>query len=124
MLNYKTLDTFKFESQPSLNRLLVSELLRCPFFEQRESVILFGNPGTGKTHFATALAIEACHRGYQVRFFRVTELVTQLMEGRDERQLQRFTSALRIRDQNGSNGITIAVQRRHLVSSASNRSRH
>jgi len=73
--NYKTLDTFKFESQPSLNRLLVSELLRCQFIEQRESVILIGNPGTGKTHVATALAIEACHRGYQVRFFRVTELV-------------------------------------------------
>lgn len=67
--NYKTLDTFQFESQPSLNRLLVSELLRCQFIDARESVILIGHPGTGKTHIATALAIEACHRGYQVRFF-------------------------------------------------------
>ena len=92
--NYKTLDTFKFESQPSLNRLLVSELLRCQFIEQRESVILIGNPGTGKTHVATALAIEACHRGYQVRFYRVTELVTQLMEAREERQLLRMKAQL------------------------------
>jgi len=92
--NYKTLDNFKFESQPSLNRLLVSELMRCQFIEQRESVILIGNPGTGKTHVATALAIEACHRGYQVRFYRVTELVTQLMEAREERQLLRMKAQL------------------------------
>jgi DNA replication protein DnaC len=57
-------------------------------------VILIGNPGTGKTHVATALAIEACHRGYQVRFFRVTELVTQLMEAREERQLLRMKAQL------------------------------
>jgi len=92
--NHKTLDDFKFESQPSLNRLLVSELLRCQYIEQRESVILIGNPGTGKTHVATALAIEACHRGYQVRFYRVTELVTQLMEAREERQLLRMKAQL------------------------------
>ncbi|HWB11456.1 MAG TPA: ATP-binding protein [Pirellulales bacterium] len=55
---------------------------------------LLRNPGTGKTHLATALAIEACHRGYQVRFFRVTELVTQLMEAREERQLLRMKAQL------------------------------
>jgi hypothetical protein len=46
--NHKTLDNFKFEAQPSLNRLLVAELMRCQYIEQRESVILIGNPGTGK----------------------------------------------------------------------------
>jgi DNA replication protein DnaC len=92
--NHKTLDNFKFESQPSLNRLLIAELMRCQYIEQRESVILIGNPGTGKTHVATALAIEACHRGYQTRFYRVTELVTQLMEAREERQLLRMKSQL------------------------------
>jgi DNA replication protein DnaC len=92
--NYKTLENFKFEAQPSLNRLLIAELLRCQYIEQRESVILIGNPGTGKTHVATALAVEACHRGYQVRFYRVTELVTQLMEAREERQLLRMKAQL------------------------------
>jgi len=92
--NYKTLEDFKFEAQPSLNRLLIAELLRCQYIEQRESVILIGNPGTGKTHVATALAVEACHRGYQVRFYRVTELVTQLMEAREERQLLRMKAQL------------------------------
>jgi chromosomal replication initiation ATPase DnaA len=64
--NYKTLEDFDFAAQPSLNRVLVAELMRCQYIEEREAVILIGNPGTGKTHVATALAIEACHRGYHV----------------------------------------------------------
>jgi len=92
--NYKTLEDFDFAAQPSLNRVLVAELMRCQYIEEREAVILIGNPGTGKTHVATALAIEACHRGYHVRFFRVTELVTQLMEAREERQLLRMKAQL------------------------------
>ena len=43
---------------------------------------------------ATALAMEACGRGKRVRFFRVTELITQLMEAREERQLARMRTQL------------------------------
>jgi DNA replication protein DnaC len=48
-------------------------------------VLLVGNPGTGKTHLLIALSAAACTRGYRVRFFQVTELVTSLVEARDER---------------------------------------
>jgi DNA replication protein DnaC len=92
--NLKTLDTFDFTAQPSLNRMLVIELMRCAYLDDRESVILIGNPGTGKTHVATALAIEACGRGKRVRFWKVTELITQLIEAREERQLARMKSQL------------------------------
>jgi DNA replication protein DnaC len=77
--NYKTLEDFKFEAQPTINRVLVSELMRGEYIEKRESVILIGHPGTGKTHIATALGITACGQGKRVRFHRVTELITQLM---------------------------------------------
>jgi len=53
-----------------------------------------GNPGTGKSHLATANAAEACAKGYKVRFFRVTELVTMLIDGKDQRTLQRLTTSL------------------------------
>ena len=58
------------------------------------SVLFVGNPGTGKTHLATALAMAACVRGYRVRFFRLTELATLLMEARDERSLLGLKSRL------------------------------
>ena len=92
--NYKTLDDFDFKAQPSINRMLVFELLRGEYIDRRESVILLGNPGTGKTHLATVLGIAACQQGKKVRFWRVTELVTQLMEARDDRQLMRLKSQL------------------------------
>ena len=58
-------------------------------FAHRLSIVT-GGPGTGKTHLATALGVEACGRGKRVRFHRVTELVTQLLEAREERQLGRL----------------------------------
>lgn len=90
----KTLDDFDFAAQPSLSRVLVAELMRGEFVDRRESVILVGNPGTGKTHLATALAAQACRRGKKVRFYRVTELVTQLLEAREERLLLRLKGQL------------------------------
>ena len=92
--NYKTLEDFDFAAQPSLNRLLISELMRGVYIEQRESVILLGNPGTGKTHIATALGIAACGLGKKVRFWKVTELITTLMEAREERQLLKLKKQL------------------------------
>lgn len=92
--NLKSLDDFDFAAQASLNRPLIAELMRGEFVERRESVIFLGHPGTGKTHLATALGIAACHRGKRVRFCRVTELITQLMEAREERSLMRMKASL------------------------------
>ena len=90
----KTLDGFDFTARPSINKALIAELMRCAYIEARENVILAGNPGTGKTHIATALGVEACARGKKVRFWRVTDLITALMEAREERVLSRMKSQL------------------------------
>jgi DNA replication protein DnaC len=83
----KSLESFDFSARPSVNRLLIGELARCEYIDRRENVLFVGNPGTGKTHLAISLAMAACSRGYRVRFFRLTELATLLMEARDERGL-------------------------------------
>ena len=83
-----------FGAQPSVNKVLVSELLRCEYIDKRENILMMGNPGTGKTHLATALGMEACARGKKVRFWRATELVTTLMEAREDRQLTRLRGRL------------------------------
>ncbi len=92
--NYKTLDDFKFESQPTINCVQVGEMMRGEYIERRESVIIIGHPGTGKMHLATALGIAACGLGKKVRFHRVSELITQLMEAREQRQLMRMKGQL------------------------------
>jgi DNA replication protein DnaC len=90
----KTLDGFDFAAQPSINKALVTELTRCIYLDHRENILLVGAPGTGKSHLATALGIEACGRGRKVRFYRVTELITQMMEAREERVLARLKGQL------------------------------
>lgn len=90
----KGLDSFDFATAPSVNKPMILELMRCEYVDRRENVLLIGGSGTGKTHLATALAAEACARGKRVRFYRVTELATQLLEAREERQLTRLKSQL------------------------------
>lgn len=95
---HKSLDEFDFASQPSLNRPLVLELMRGDYLDARENILLVGASGTGKTHVATALGVAACGQGKRVRFFRVTELITLLMEAREERQLLRLRTQLAKQD--------------------------
>lgn len=90
----KTIESFRFDAQPSINEALVRELLAGEFIDRRENVLLVGNSGTGKTHLATALGLAACHQGRRVRFFGVCSLVTSLLEAREERRLERLLKAL------------------------------
>jgi DNA replication protein DnaC len=90
----KTIDTYEFSAQPSINEALIRELLRGEYLDKRENVLLIGNPGTGKTHLASALAFSACAQGRKVRFHTATDLVTQLVECREERRLQRLQKQL------------------------------
>ena len=90
----KTLDTFDFHAQPGINKTLVLELMRGEYLDGNENILFMGNPGTGKTHLTTALGHAACAQGKRVRFYTVTALVTQLLEAREERQLERLLKRL------------------------------
>lgn len=90
----KTLDNFKFEEVPSLDKKLVLQLFKGQYLQATENVVFIGPHGTGKTHLAIALGIQACYEGKHARFFTVAELVHQLLEARDERQVLRFQQQL------------------------------
>jgi DNA replication protein DnaC len=60
----KSLDSFDFLAIPSLNKLLVLELMRGEFIDRRECALALGNSGTGKTHIALAIGLAACQKGY------------------------------------------------------------
>ncbi len=92
--SHKTLDTFDFKSRPSVNKPLVLELAKGEYLDRRENLLFVGPSGTGKTHLATALGIAACGLGKKVRFYRVTELITVLLEAKEERQLLRTRGQL------------------------------
>jgi DNA replication protein DnaC len=90
----KSLDDFDFLAAPSVNKKEILELVRCEWIDRRESVVLLGNPGVGKTHLAIALGASACQRGYNVRFFTGAGLVNVLAEAREEKALLRLQAKL------------------------------
>lgn len=91
---HKLLDEFDFTARPSVNKPLVLELMKGEYLDRRENLLLVGPSGTGKSHLAISLGVAACSQGRKVRFFRVTELITLLLEAKEERQLLRLRSQL------------------------------
>lgn len=75
---YKDLTGFDFASS-EVNEAMVRQLHRGEFIEKSDNVVLIGGPGTGKTHIATALGIQAAeHHRKKVRFFSTVDLVNAL----------------------------------------------
>ena len=57
------------------------------FIREGRNIVLYGNPGTGKTHIATGLGILACEQGYSVLFTSVPHLLIQLRECQSQKTL-------------------------------------
>ena len=75
---YRDLAGFDFTSS-EINEALVRQLHRCEFIDVADNIVLVGGPGTGKTHLATALGVQAIeHHRKRVRFFSTVELVNAL----------------------------------------------
>ena len=83
---YKDLSGFDFASS-EVNEALVRQLYRCEFIENADNVVLVGGPGTGKTHIATALGVQAVeHHRKKVRFFGTVDLVNALEQEKTQGQ--------------------------------------
>ncbi len=85
----KTLDQFDFASADGVDAAQIADLARGGWLERAENVILAGPIGTGKTHLAIALGIEAAKQRRHVAFARAADLVRILVEARDQRELGR-----------------------------------
>jgi len=75
---YRDLSGFEF-SDSQADEALVRSLHRCEFMDDAQNVVFVGGPGTGKTHLATAIGVQAIqHHRLRVRFLSTIELVNQL----------------------------------------------
>ena len=83
----KPIESFDFGAAPDLDTRLIKELLGCEYINKARNVIFLGRSGTGKTHLATALGIEACSQGFRTRFTTACALANELIEARDQKRL-------------------------------------
>ena len=85
----KTLEGFDFSRAPDLPETLLRRLCGGEYIERAEPIIFVGEPGTGKTHLASALGEAAARQGRRVKFTTAAGLVTELVEARDAQELGR-----------------------------------
>ena len=83
------------EDLPDDARNLLPELESMNFIKEGRNVVMYGNPGTGKTHTAIGLGIKACMEGFSVYFTTVPHLLTQIREARNSRALQLLETRFR-----------------------------
>lgn len=86
----KTLDQIEWEELRGISRPKLLELSSCEFVDRGEDIVIVGPVGTGKSHVAVALGVEATRRRFRVAFRRASDLVRSLLEARDERTLTRL----------------------------------
>jgi DNA replication protein DnaC len=83
----KTLSGYDFSFQPSLDRHRVLALAQLEFVERKQCVHLLGPPGTGKSHLAIALGVEAVRAGKSVYMATLAELVDSMRRAEREGRL-------------------------------------
>jgi DNA replication protein DnaC len=85
----KTLDTFDFEAVPVVSKAQIMALAAGDaWLDKGANLILFGPPGTGKSHLAAALSFALVENGWRVLFARTTDLVQRLQIARRELALE------------------------------------
>ena len=91
----KTLDTFDFAFQPSIDRGQILNLHELGFVERKENVILLGPAGVGKTHLAISLLVTAAERGRRVYYTTLADLVLSLVEAERSGRLRERLAILK-----------------------------
>ncbi|QSX07263.1 IS21-like element helper ATPase IstB [Sedimentibacter sp. zth1] len=91
----KTFEGYKFDEIIFPSTCNKERLISLEWIKNKENIVLMGNVGTGKTHMATALSIEACRKGLNVQFFRVSELVETLVYKYNQGNIRQFRNRLK-----------------------------
>ena len=92
---YRNLYGFNF-AESEVDERLVQDLHRCEFIQSSQNLVFVGGPGTGKTHLATAIGVQAIqHHGLRVRLISTLELVNALELEKRKDQCGRNSNKMR-----------------------------
>lgn len=90
----KTLDEFNYHKLEHVSQAFIWELGSCDFIENRQNIVMIGNPGAGKTHLSIALGMKACYAGFNVRFYTAVNLANELAEALQFHRVSKLEKSL------------------------------
>lgn len=90
----KLLKDFEIQCIPGLSATTIQQLAKGEFMDRYENILIFGNPGTGKTHLSIALGREWCLLGRKVYYITAANLVQQLLQAKLKLGLENFVKKL------------------------------
>lgn len=88
--NLKYLEQLDRDELPEGIKTLLPKLETLDFIDEHRNIVLYGNPGTGKSHVAIGLALKACMEGRHVLFTSVPHLITQIKECKSMKTLHQL----------------------------------
>ena len=90
----KEINDFQVSKIPGLEQSTVTKLAKGDFIDRAENLLIFGNPGTGKTHLSIALTREWCNAGRKVLFKTAAELLQELLKAKASLRSNEYTNKI------------------------------
>lgn len=90
----KTLDEFDYDRLEHVSKALIWELSACDYINNRQNIVMIGNPGAGKSHLSIGLGMKACYAGFNVKFYTAMNLANELAEAIQSHRLSKLEKGL------------------------------
>jgi DNA replication protein DnaC len=94
----KSMKSFDCKRLPTKVKAVLNELLDGGFVRRKENVLVFGNPGSGKTHLLCGIGQELIYKGFRVMFKSCNLLVQDLLRAKKELNLVKYLKTLSLID--------------------------
>lgn len=91
----KTIDQYNFDEAEGVCQQQINELCAGNFVHDAKNIVIYGLPGTGKTHLAIGIGRELCLKGVKVLFITACDLVQELIKAKNNLSLSNYLKRLR-----------------------------
>lgn len=88
------IEDIDYSENRKIDKKTIQTLSTCSFIEQKLNIIISGKTGTGKSFLASAFGNNACRHGYNVKYYRIPELLLEIQEAKNDNKYSRFMRQL------------------------------
>jgi len=88
------IEDIDYSPDRTIDKKTINTLSSCTFIEQKLNIVISGKTGSGKTYLACAFGNNACRHGYNVKYFRIPELLLEIQDAKNQNRYAKFMASL------------------------------